>query len=193
MATYLPMEADLKHPRPQPRPVTPLTHVWIVLLALVGGLLGIAGSVLSEAGSIGGFLLLPFLGAPIIEEAFKPIGVYIAMSRWPNALRNQGYVAALCALSALVFGLLESAMYVLVYAPDESATYAYFRFTVPVAMHMLASFVVGLGLTYAVVRWVSRAERLPRRSRNFYFAGVTIHAIYNTTVIALELAGVLDF
>ncbi len=193
MATYPPMEADLGHPLPRQRTVTPFTHVWIVLLALVGGLLGILGSIISELGSAGSWFLLPFFGAPIIEEAFKPIGVYLAMARWPKALTNQLYVAVLCAISGLVFGLLESAMYVLVYAPDESASYAYFRFTIPVAMHMLASFVVGLGLTHAVVRWVSRAQPLPKRSRNFYLAGVTIHAIYNTTAVALELSGVLNF
>jgi hypothetical protein len=108
-------------------------------------------------------------------------------------LRNQIYVAVLCGISGLVFGLLESTMYVLVYAPDESASYTLFRYTVPVAVHTLASFTVGLGLTRAVVDWVSRGSPLPKRSRNFYLAGVTIHAIYNTSVIALELSGVLNF
>jgi RsiW-degrading membrane proteinase PrsW (M82 family) len=187
------LDAHLGHPLPRTRPVTPLTHVWIVLLAVIGGLLGIAGSVISELGSVGGWLLLPFIGAPIIEEAFKPIGVYLSQAWWPRALRNQLYVAILCAISGIVFGLLESTMYVLVYAPDESASYTTFRYTIPVAIHGLASFTVGLGLTYAVVKWVSRGVPLPKRSRNFYLAGVTIHAIYNTTVVVLELSGVLSF
>lgn len=193
MAAYVSMESHLGHPLPRAKPVSPITHVWIVLLALVGGLLGILGSVISELGSIGGFFLLPFIGAPIIEEAFKPIGVYIAMSRWPRALRNQLYVAVLCAISGLVFGLIESTMYVFVYAPEASESYTTFRYTIPVGLHTVASFVVGLGLTRAVVDWVSRGRPLPKRSRNFWLAGVTIHAIYNISAVALEVSGVLDF
>lgn len=193
MATYAEMETHLGHPLPRPRRITPLTHVWIFLLALAGGLLGIGGSIISELASGGGFLLLPFLGAPIIEEAFKPIGVYLTMSRWPNALRNQLYVALLCGFSGLVFGLLESTVYVFVYAPNEGSDFALFRYTVPVAMHAIASFTVGLGLTYGVVRWVSRGIPLPKRSRNFYLAGVTMHAIYNTAAVVFSLTGVVDF
>lgn len=187
------METSLGHPLPRPRPITWSTHIWIILLALVGGLLGILGSLLSEFGSLGGFFLLPFIGAPIIEEAFKPIGVYLGLVRWPNALRNQLYVAILCAVSGIVFGLLESTMYVFVYAPGESDSYVLFRYTIPVALHAVASFTVGLGLSRGVVDWVSRATPVPKRARRFYIAGVTIHAIYNTTVIALAVAGVVDY
>ncbi|MEK7248144.1 MAG: PrsW family glutamic-type intramembrane protease [Chloroflexota bacterium] len=187
------MEQQLGHSLPRPRPITWSTHIWIVLLALIGGVLGIAGSLFGEVASIGGFFLLPFIGAPIIEEAFKPIGVYLGLARWPNALRNQLYVAILCAVSGIVFGLLESTMYVFVYAPDEADSYVAFRYTVPVALHAVASFTVGLGLSRGVVDWVTRGTPIPKQARKFYFAGVTIHAIYNTTVIALAIAGVLDF
>lgn len=193
MATYAPMEPQLDPPLPRPRPITWSTHVWVILLALIGGVLGIAGSLFGEVASIGGFFLLPFIGAPIIEEAFKPIGVYLGLARWPNALRNQLYVAILCACAGVVFGLLESTMYVFVYARDEPDSYTYFRYTVPVALHAVASFTVGLGLSRGVVDWVTRGTPIPKRARSFYFAGVTIHAIYNTTVIALAISGVLDF
>lgn len=163
------------------------------MLAVIGGVLGIGGSFFSELGSLGGFFLIPFIGAPIIEEAFKPIGVYLALARWPRALSNQLYVALLCACSGLVFGLIESTMYVYVYSHGDTGDYALFRYTIPVSVHAAASSTVGLGLTYGVVEWVTRGRPLPRRSRRFYLAGVTIHAIYNTTVIALALAGVLDF
>lgn len=178
---------------PRPRPTTWSTHIWIILLALVGGLLGILGSLFSELGSLGGFFLIPFIGAPIIEEAFKPIGVYLGLVRWPNALRNPLYVAILCAVSGIVFGLLESTMYVFVYAPDESDSYVLFRYTIPVALHAVASFTVGLGLGRGVVEWVTRATPIPKRARRFYLAGVTIHAIYNIAVVALSIAGVLNF
>ena len=135
-----------------------------------GGVLGIVGSVFGEIRS-GGFLLLPIVGAPVIEEAFKPIGVYLGFVRWPNALKNRLYVALLCAGAGIVFGLLESTMYVFVYARDHPDWYPYFRYTVPVALHAVASFTVGLGLDRGVVDWVNRGAPLPSRTRRFYIGG----------------------
>jgi len=186
------MGDSLGRPLPAPKPVTWWTHARIIALALFGGVLGIAGSIFGELRS-GGLLLLPLVGAPIIEEAFKPIGVYFGFLRWPDALKNRLYVALLCAGGGLVFGLLESTMYVFVYARDHPDWYPYFRYTVPVALHVIASFTVGLGLDRTIVDWVNRGASLPKRTRRFYVAGVTIHGIYNTVAIILTIAGVLDF
>ncbi len=158
---------------------------------MAGGALGIGGAVIAEIGS-GGFLLLIFIGAPIIEEAFKPIGVYLGQVWFSQALRNRIYVALLCALSGVVFGLLESWVYVNVYVDDPSDAYTQFRYTVPVALHAAASFIVGLGLTYAVVNWVNGRGKLPKSSRNFYFGGVFLHSVYNTSAVILWATGVLD-
>ena len=186
------MEDTLGRPLPAPKPVTWWTHTRVVFTALFGGVLGTIGSIFGEIRS-GGLLLLPIVGAPVIEEAFKPIGVYLAFVRWPEALRNRLYVAILCAGAGIVFGLLESTMYVFVYAHDHPDWYPYFRYTAPVAVHAAASFTVGLGLDRGVVDWVNRGAPLPKRTRRFYIAGVTIHAIYNITAIVLALTGVLNF
>jgi RsiW-degrading membrane proteinase PrsW (M82 family) len=173
------------------RPVTWLTHLRVILLSLVGGALGIAGALAGELQAGGGPLLI-FLGAPIIEEAMKPIGVFLALVRWPRALTNRVYRAVLCAGAGLVFGLIESTAYVLAYGDEAPDWFPLFRFTVPVALHMAASFTVGLGLDYRVVEWVNRGTRLPKRTRNFYVLGVGLHAIYNTTAVILALSGVFD-
>jgi RsiW-degrading membrane proteinase PrsW (M82 family) len=168
------------------------THVKVILLSLVGGFLGILGSFVGELQA-GGFLLVVFIGAPVIEEALKPIGVFLSLVRWPRAMTSRLYRALLCAGAGAVFGLIESAVYVFVYAPDHPDWYPAFRFTIPVFLHALASFVVGLGLDHRVVDWVNHGSRLPRRARNFYFAGVTMHATYNTLAVVLTFAGVFDF
>jgi RsiW-degrading membrane proteinase PrsW (M82 family) len=187
------VEARLGHPLPHPKPVTWFTYLRVTILALFGGVLGIGGSIFGELASGGGILLLPFIGAPIIEEAFKPIGVYLGFVRWPDALHNRLYVALLCAGAGIVFGLIESSMYVFVYERDQGASYTYFRYTIPVAVHALASFTVGLGLDRRIVEWVNRGIRIPARTRRFYLGGVTIHAVYNTMVTILYLFGVLEF
>jgi len=133
-----------------------------------------------------------FIGAPIIEELFKPIGVYLGQVWFPQTLRNRIYVALLCALGGVVFGLIESWVYVNIYVDDPSDAYTQFRYTVPVALHAAASFIVGLGLTQAVVHWVNGRAKLPKSSRNFYIGGVLLHAVYNTSVVILSIAGVID-
>ena len=142
--------------------------------------------------STGGLLLI-FIGAPIIEEAFKPIGVYLALVKWPYALRSRQYRALLCAGSGLVFGMLEALTYLYVYAPHHTHAFFVYRVTVPLAVHSVASYTVGLGLDRRIVGVVNRSDPLPKRTRNFYLAGVAIHAAFNTIALALWFAGYLDF
>ena len=168
------------------------THSRIILVSLAGGVLGIGGAFVGELQT-GGALLLPFIGAPVIEEAFKPIGLYLSLVRWPRALASRLYRALLCAGAGIVFGLSESTVYVYLYAPDHPGWYPWFRFTVPVALHAVASFTVGLGLDWRVVEWVNRGTRLPKRTGNFYVAGVLLHAAYNTAAVVLAIFGVFDF
>ena len=162
-------------------------------MAVLGGLLGIMGALFQEGQATLGFLLLPFLGAPIIEEALKPSGIYLALLWWPRALNSQLFTAILCAISGFVFGVIESLVYVAVYVEDPSDDFILYRFTVTLALHAIASFVVGLGINRRILDWAAGRTKLPKASRNFYIAGVAIHAIYNTTAVILSIAGVLDF
>jgi hypothetical protein len=166
--------------------------VLAVVLALAGGIFGIVGALVQEVQAGGGVLLV-FAGAPIIEEALKPAGIYILLGRWPQAVRGRLHVASLTALSGLCFGLIESFFYVTFYYPDGSSDYVLFRYTVPVAMHVIASFIVGLGLSRSLIDWASGRAPLSKATRNFYLAGVALHAVYNTTAVILSLAGVIDF
>lgn len=161
------------------RPVTVFTHVKVVVLSLVGGAMGIVGAFFGELQT-GGAILLIVIGAPVIEEAFKPVGVYLALLRWPEALTSRFYRASLCALAGVV------------YAPDAPDWFPLFRFTIPVMLHAVASFTVGLGIDRRLGEWVNHGTRLPKRTRNFYFLGVAIHAAYNTAAVGLALGGVFE-
>ena len=162
-----------------------------VVVALLGSIFGIIGAVFQEIQS--GLLLAPFIAAPLIEEALKPTGIYILLVRWPRALLGRLHTAALTALAGLCFGLIESYVYVTFYYPEGKSDYVLYRFTVPVLMHTLASFIVGLGLTRGVIDWAAGRAPFPKRTRNFYFAAVGLHAAYNITAVVLVLTGVLDF
>jgi RsiW-degrading membrane proteinase PrsW (M82 family) len=179
------------------KPPAPLGRLGLDMLALLlavgGGLVGILGAFVQEAQALAGALLLVFIGAPVIEEALKPSGIYLLLVRWPSALRSQLHIAALCAVSGLTFGLVESVVYTELYYPDGSDSFVLYRFTVTPALHATASFIVGLGLSAATVHWAAGRTSLPKRTRNCFLAGAGLHAVYNTGSVVLGLLGVFDF
>ena len=191
--------ALLPAPSRPPLPSRPTTAAGMValqmlalVLAILGGAFGIVGAISQELRA-GGGVMLAFAAAPLIEEALKPAGIYILLIRWPQALIGRLHTATLTAISGLCFGLIESYVYVNVYNPDGGADYRLFRYTVPVAMHVIASFVVGLGLDRSVIDWAAGRGRLSKSTRNFYIAGVVLHVTYNLVAVVLALTGVLNF
>ena len=161
-----------------------------VFAAIAGCIAGMPGVVFQELQT--GFLGA-FVGAPVIEEAMKPAGIYILMLRWPHALLGRLHTALLAALAGLTFALIESYLYVEYYYPEGGSDYVLFRFTVPVLMHVVASTIVGLGLSRTIIDWAAGRAPFPVRTRNFYFAALALHALYNTVAVILSVAGPLDF
>jgi len=149
------------------------------------------GAVLQELRA-GGFILLPIVGAPVIEETLKPLGVYLLLMRWPRALRNQLYTACLASLAGLMFGLVESAVYVAAYVDEAPDWYPTYRFTLPVAMHATTSFIVGLAINQRLMDWAQGRAPQPRTNRNLYLAAIALHAVFNTIALALEIGGLFD-
>ena len=166
-------------------------HFLALSLALLGGILGILGAAIQEIRS-GGLLLLPFIGAPIIEELLKPTGVYILLVRWPRLLRGQLYTALLAALSGLAFGVVEAVVYVNVYVSDPPDWFVTYRFTLPLLVHATASFIVGLGISQGLLSWARGGSPLPRATRNFYLAAIALHATFNIVATALVIASVFE-
>lgn len=180
-----PLPAAATHPRSR----SPLWYVFGALMAIIGGVLGIPGAVIQEMRA-GGYLLLPIVGAPIIEESLKPTGVYILLARWPFVVRNQLYTAAITGLAGFTFGMLESAAYVAAFADDAPDWFPLYRFTIPVAMHTTASFIAGLGINQGLADWVGGRMPFPKRSRMCYLVAMLLHSLFNTTALALTFAGV---
>ncbi len=167
-------------------------HLFAITFAVLGGVLGILGAAFQELRTGGVFLLLPFVGAPIIEELLKPSGIYILLVRWPRLLRGQLHTALLAAVSGLSFGLIEAVVYVTVYVSDPPDWFVTYRFTLPLLVHATASFIVGLGINERLLAWARDGAPLPKANRNFIIAGIALHAVFNTVATALALSGVLD-
>jgi len=172
-------------------PISPLWYIFAALVAIAGGVLGIFGAIVQELRA-GGWLLLPILGAPVIEEALKPAGVYILLARWPFVLRDRLFTAFLSALGGLTFGIVEAVVYVTIYVDNPPDWFVTYRFTLPLIIHTTGSFIVGLAINRSLVDWAQGRAPLPKRSRNLYFTAMALHGIFNTVAMALSFAGVFD-
>jgi hypothetical protein len=178
---------------PAPPALTLGQHALALGLAILGGLLGAVGAVIQELPLFLFSVLPALLAAPVIEEMLKPAGVYVLLARWPRVVRSQLYAAFLTGLSGLTFGFIESAIFVAQAAPAAGPDFALYRFTVTPALHLVTSFIFGLGLNRDVVDWAAGRAALPRRSRNLFIGAVVLHGVYNFVAIALAVAGILDF
>ncbi len=178
----------------QPAPARPgiRLHLLAIMFALLGGLLGILGAIAAE-GRTTVPLLIVFIGAPIIEEIVKPVGVYLFMFRWRDVLRSRLHIATLVMISGVCFGLLESLVYVTLYVPDHSQEFFIYRFTVTIGLHAAASFIVGLGVSSKLIDWANGEAEFPRAARFAFLGAIGLHAAYNITVTVLDLTGVLNF
>ncbi len=153
-------------------------------MSMAGAVLSIPSSFIQEL--FAGGLLVAYLGAPIIEEATKPIGLYILLYRWPHLLPGRLGAGVLAGAAGLGFALAESTLYVTLYFPDLSSDYVVFRFTVPVLVHVTASFIFGLGIT---ARLRSAVNDGPLVYKDWWFFGTAaaLHGAYNIVATILEL------
>ena len=169
-------------------PVTRGQFLFVVAVALGGGLLGILGAFVQEVRAVSG--LGPFVVAPIVEEALKPVGIYWLQARWPELLPNRFFTAALAGLSGLTFGYLESLVYLYVYHPHHGAAFVVVRLTITPAMHMVASFIMGLGISRQLIEGAYGRSPFPGASRPYFVAAMAVHGGYNLLVTVLALNGI---
>lgn len=167
-------------PRQVPRPVPGRWLVLAPLIAMLGGLFGIIGAFYTEL--LHGSFLMAFVGAPMIEEALKPSGVYLLLIKWPAVLRSRLYTAFLAALSGIAFALIEDLIYLNIYYPAHSAQLALWRYTVCVAGHALFSFVAGFGINRKLVAAAQGEIKFLSFDKRFFIVAMILHSLYNISM-----------
>ena len=154
------------------------------IIALAGGVFGILGAIYNEI--FHGSFLVAFVGAPIIEEALKPAGVYFLLAKWPRVLRNQLYTAFLASLGGIAFALVENFIYLTIYITEPSPRLILWRYTVCIGVHAICSFVFGLGINQRLLASVKGETRLLSYGKRFYFTAIILHSLYNIAAVVLE-------
>lgn len=163
---------------------------WYILspfIAITGALFGILPIIVEEGKYLGFFG--PFIAAPIIEEALKPLGVYILLAKKSEILKNKKYTAFLSALAGLAFGIVESTMYLLVNSKNPIVKnwdlFVTWRFTVCLLLHTGCSLIVGLGINQQLAASIKGDIPFLKGNRKFFIIPMIIHAGYNIAVTVL--------
>lgn len=179
-----------------------------LLVVAFGSLLAIPGVFLGAVTSGVGFLG-PVVAGPLIEEVLKPAGLIILLTRRPE-LRLSATMGVLAGgFSGLVFAIVENLIYLLIYVPQHDASFAAWRWTVCVAVHIGCSALVGYGLArsstdkeiveedeYRLLSSASKHLLNEPRERSGVFQGESltclviacvVHGAYNFLTIVLEL------
>ena len=160
-----------------------------VLVAIGGSFFGIFGVFQAELPVLG--VLAAWLWAPVIEEVFKPTGIYILLVKWPGTLSSRFFTALLSALAGVTFGLLESTVYMTIYFPVHTQEELVFRFTVPVMLHTLTSFIFGLGINEKLLTSFRSGGPFHFSNWVFFLGAILTHSLYNVTVTVLGVLSVI--
>jgi len=105
------------------------------------------------------------------------------LAKWPQALPNRYYTAFLAALTGLAFGLVENQIYLRVYVPDHSHEMALIRYTACLPLHVIASFIFGLGINQKLVSAVKGEIPLFSANKRFFITAMSLHAAFNIVVV----------
>lgn len=174
----------------QHKAVTNTINKWNILsplIAISGALFGILPIAVEEGKYFGFFG--PFIAAPIIEEAIKPLGVYILLAKKSEVLKSKRYTVFLSALAGLAFGIVESTMYVLVNSKNPTVKnwdlFVIWRFTICLLLHTGCSLIVGLGINQQLADSVRGDIPFLKGNRKFFIIPMLIHAGYNIVVTVL--------
>lgn len=147
------------------------------MISLLGGVFGILGAFYNEL--VHGSILVAFVGAPIFEEALKPIGVYFLLAKWPGVLRSRLFTAFLASLGGLSFAIVENFVYFTIYITEPSPQLILWRYTVCIGVHVICSFIFGLGINQKLLASIRGETRLLSYGKRFFFTAIVLHSLYN--------------
>jgi RsiW-degrading membrane proteinase PrsW (M82 family) len=167
------------------KPLAQKWHILAPLLALVGGCFGILGAAYAEF--FHGSILPAYIGAPIIEEALKPSGIYLILARWPRALRNQLYTSFLAALGGICFAVIENLVYLNIYIDNPAYQLIFWRYTAGIGVHALCSFIFGWGINQKLMASIKGETKFLSFGKRFFFSAMALHSLYNIAVTVLQL------
>ena len=127
--------------------------------------------------------------APVVEEIAKIAAPLMVLERRPWAFSSAGALAALGALSGLVFASIENLLYFFVYLDEYGPGLLAWRIVVCTLLNVGCSLLCGIGLGRAwreAERERTTASLAPARS--WIIAAMVIHGLYNAAACFWQVA-----
>lgn len=146
-------------------------------VAVLGGV--VAGPAAAFQEFFHGSLLVAFAGAPIIEDALKPLGLYALLAWRPASLGGRLRTGFLSGIAGLTFGLVESTLYVWVYHAEHTQAFVVYRYTATVALHALWSFILGFGINRRLLASIWGEAPFLSGNWAFFVVPMALHSLYN--------------
>lgn len=141
-----------------------------------------------DGGAVWGIVLF----GPLIEEFAKISVPVIILERAPWRWTRGGQLVFVCAVSGLVFAVIENLLYLHVYIHAPSPEITHWRWTICTLLHVSCSTIAGLGLRRV---WCHTRQTLTRpdasRLAPCVILAVIIHGAYNMFAIVFSMLGFL--
>jgi hypothetical protein len=164
--------------------VAVLAGPWGVLAALMDGIAGNQSEVSWSS------VFATVIVGPAVEEVAKVALLAYVVERRPYLFKS-GTQVLLCALAGgASFAAIENLLYLHVYIDRPTPDLVAWRWSACVALHSVCSLIAGAGLWRVWEGIWPKGER-PELLRSFPFtlAAITVHGLYNGTMIAMAIQG----
>ena len=159
-------------------------------IGLVSGFVAVVCALLR--GWVGVESLALVVGAPVVEEVAKVACPLMVLEKRPWAFPSGWVVAALCAVSGLVFATVENILYFCWYIPPERMTDGVmaWRLSVCTLVHVSAATITGIGLARVWRRMATTRFRFEFSSvMPWLAAAMVLHGLYNLGAFVFEWFG----
>ena len=113
----------------------------------------------------------------------KPCGVYLLLVRWPRVLTSRLYTTFLAAVGGLSFALVQNIIYLQFYFPEHTQTLVLFRYSAGLALHVIASFILGFGINQKLLASVRGEIPLLKGNKKFFFIPMIMHSLFNIMAV----------
>lgn len=173
------------------RAQTPVHLRWGALLfaMMIAGPFAILGAFMNGGGSWISIFAVCVLG-PMTEEMLKASAALYLAEQKPWLVPASWTLILVCAVSGLMFAMIENIVYLNVYIRNPEASIVVWRWTVCTALHVGCSTVAGVGVA-RIWRKMHRTKTPPQiaLASPFLITAIVIHALYNFAVTVLEASG----
>ena len=161
---------------------------WAVTLglALAAGPWAVFGAVLGGGQTSFSVLAIVVLG-PVAEEMMKVAAVLYVVEKRPFLFRSPAQILLTVVTGAMVFSVVENALYLDLYMREPSPAMVAWRWTVCVALHVGCTLIAGMGL---VRIWRDVWARMDRArlplGAPYLIAAIVLHGAYNALALFLS-------